>query len=65
MARQRADELTPSTQLSNLDNWDSVAYLSTMVLIDEKFGVTISPDDLTSTQTIQDILNAGRPALRC
>jgi acyl carrier protein len=65
MLGMRADELTPSTQLSNLNNWDSVAYLSTMVLIDEKFGVTISPDDLTSAQTIQDILNAGGPALRC
>jgi acyl carrier protein len=61
MLGMRGDELTPS----NLDNWYSVAYLSTMVLIDEKFGVTISPDDLTSAQTIQDILNAGCPALRC
>jgi acyl carrier protein len=65
MLGMRTFELTPSTQLSNLDNWDCVAYLSTMVLIDEKFGVTISPDDLTSAQTIQDILNAGGPALRC
>jgi signal transduction histidine kinase len=62
MLGMRAVELTPSTQLSNLDNWESVAYLSTIVLIDEKFGVTISPDDLTSAQTIQDILNAGGPA---
>jgi acyl carrier protein len=65
MLGMRAVELTSSTQLSNLDNWASVAYLSTMVLIDEKFGVTISPDDLTSARTIQDILNAGSPALRC
>jgi acyl carrier protein len=57
-------DLTPSTQLSSLENWDSVAYLSTMVLLDEKVGVAISPDDLTSARTVQDILNVGGPALQ-
>jgi acyl carrier protein len=56
-------DITPSTQLSSLENWDSVAYLSTMVLLDEKVGVTISPDDLTAARTVQDILDAGGPAL--
>jgi acyl carrier protein len=59
-----AADLTPSTQLSSLENWDSVAYLSTMVLLDEKVGVTISPDDLTAARTVQDILDAGGPALQ-
>jgi acyl carrier protein len=59
-----AAELTPSTQLSSLENWDSVAYLSTMVLLDEKVGVAISPDDLTAARTVQDILDAGGTALQ-
>jgi acyl carrier protein len=59
-----AADLTPSTQLSTLENWDSVAYLSTMVLLDEKVGVAISPDDLTAARTVQDILDAGGPALQ-
>ena len=59
-----AAELTPSTQLSSLENWDSVAYLSTMVLLDEKVGVAISPDDLTSARTVQDILDVGGAALQ-
>jgi acyl carrier protein len=59
-----AADLTPSTQLSSLENWDSVAYLSTMVLLDEKVGVAISPDDLTSARTVQDILNVGGSALQ-
>jgi acyl carrier protein len=59
-----AADLTPSTQLSSLENWDSVAYLSTMVLLDEKVGIAISPDDLTAARTVQDILDAGGPALQ-
>lgn len=57
-------DLTPSTQLSSLENWDSVAYLSTMVLLDEKLGVAISPDDLTEARTVQDILHAAGPTLQ-
>ncbi len=64
MLGMSAADLTPATQLSSLENWDSVAYLSTMVLLDEKVGVSISPDDLTAAQTVQDILNAGGPALQ-
>jgi acyl carrier protein len=64
MLGMSAADLTPATQLSSLENWDSVAYLSTMVLLDEKVGVAISPDDLTAARTVQDILDAGGPALQ-
>jgi acyl carrier protein len=64
MLGMSAADLTPDTQLSSLENWDSVAYLSTMVLLDERVGVAISPDDLTAARTVQDILDAGGPALR-
>jgi acyl carrier protein len=64
MLGMRAAEITPDTQLSSLENWDSVAYLSTMVLLDEKVGIAISPDDLTAARTVQDILDAGGPALQ-
>jgi acyl carrier protein len=63
MLGMSAADITPSTQLSSLENWDSVAYLSTMVLLDEKVGVAISPDDLTAARTVQDILDAGGSAL--
>jgi acyl carrier protein len=64
MLGMSAADLTPATPLSSLENWDSVAYLSTMVLLDEKVGVAISPDDLTAARTVQDILDAGGPALQ-
>ena len=51
-----------TTSLRELDVWDSVAYLSTIVLLDEKLGVAMSPDDLVNAQTPADILNAVRAA---
>lgn len=58
-----AADLTPATQLSSLETWDSVSYLSTMVLLDEKLGVAISPEDLTAAKTVADILKVGGAAL--
>ena len=51
-----------TTNLRDLDVWDSVAYLSTIVLLDEKLGIAMSPDDLVNAQTPADILNAVRAA---
>ncbi len=51
-----------TTNLRDLDVWDSVAYLSTIVFLDEKLGLAMSPDDLVNAQTPADILNAVRAA---
>ncbi|MDQ6664033.1 MAG: acyl carrier protein [Acidobacteriota bacterium] len=51
-------ELTMETPLASLEGWDSVAYLSTMVLIDEKCGVTIGPETLVNSKTPGDIYTA-------
>ena len=55
--------LTPDTELRTLETWDSVAYLSTMVLIDEKCGATISPEILVEAVKVSDILAAIGPGL--
>jgi acyl carrier protein len=57
-------EISSESELSSLENWDSVAYLSTMILLDEKLGIAISPDQLTTAKTIQDIMNVAEPALQ-
>jgi acyl carrier protein len=56
--------LMPETELSSLETWDSVSYLSTMVLLDEKLGVAITPDELSGAKTVQDIMNAAGSALQ-
>jgi acyl carrier protein len=52
------DLLDLGTELGTLDAWDSVAYLSTLVMIDDKLGVNLSPDALRNAITMGDILKA-------
>ena len=49
--------LTPETELSQLDEWDSMAALSLIVMIDEECGKRISGDDVKKFVTVQDIMN--------
>jgi acyl carrier protein len=50
--------LTEDTDMETLENWDSVGYLSAMVLIDEKVGVAISPDVISNAKSFGAILGA-------
>ena len=56
--------LSAETDLTALPEWDSVAYLSAMVLIDEKLSFTIRPDLISNARTFGDILTAVESALR-
>ena len=56
-------ELKPETSMESLESWDSVAYLSAMVLIDEKLGLTVRPEVLSRARTFEDILKAVDSAL--
>jgi acyl carrier protein len=57
-----ADESTLdlNTPLASLDGWDSVAYLSTMVFVEENMGVIPTPDILLDLKTASDILSSAR-----
>jgi acyl carrier protein len=50
------------TELSTLEGWDSVAYLSTMTYLDEQLGVAVTPDHLLEARTVADILKYASPA---
>lgn len=52
-----ADQLTPDTQLADLDEWDSLAALSLIVAADEKFGKKLTGEQVKAFITVQDILN--------
>ena len=56
-------DLRIDTDLSSIDTWDSLAYLTTMVMIDEKLGITLRPEIISRARKFQDILDAVRPAL--
>jgi acyl carrier protein len=58
------EDLHPETDLNSLPEWDSVAYLSAMILIDEKLAFSIRPDAISNARTFGDILHAVQSVLQ-
>jgi len=50
------NELNFDTVLGSLESWDSVSYLATMVLIDERLGIALRPDVLSTAKTVNDLI---------
>lgn len=50
-------ELKPEMELEEIDTWDSMAALSLIVLMEEKFSKKLTRDDLRTFVSIQDILD--------
>ena len=46
------------TQLDTLEQWDSMAALSYIVVMGEKFGISPKPEDVKKLKTIQDIVDS-------
>lgn len=51
------DDISESTVLEDLEEWDSMNALNLIVLIDENFGKTITADVVNNLETIGDVLN--------
>ena len=51
------DELKPETKLSEMDEWDSVAVLSFIAMMDEEFGKEVKGAEIRKFVTIQDALD--------
>lgn len=49
--------LTPETVLEELDEWDSLAKLSLIVLMDDECGKTLAGDQIKAFVTVKDILD--------
>ena len=49
--------LKAENNLEDIENWDSMAKLSLIVLMDDEFGKTLKSEDIKSFKTIQDILD--------
>ena len=50
-----ASELIPSFELTE-EKWDSLAIISSIALIDDHFGITVSGKDLGGVKSIGDLL---------
>lgn len=53
-----ASALSANTEFKKLSEWDSLAYLSVIALLDEEFGVQIEMEDFRKLNSIQDIFDA-------
>lgn len=51
-------DFTPETKLDDIEEWDSLAAISYVVMMDEKFGIVAKPQDVRNFKTVQDILDS-------
>lgn len=49
--------LTLETELNSLDEWDSIAIISAIVMFDEEFGKTVKGAELKACKTVADVVN--------
>jgi acyl carrier protein len=53
-----ASILSADTEFRNLDEWNSLAYLSVIALLDEEFDVQIEMADFKKLKTVQEVYDA-------
>lgn len=56
MLDQDEGTLSPEMLLSDLEEWDSIAHLSLIILLDDDYGKKISGNEIRALKTVQDIL---------
>lgn len=49
--------LTPKTIFRDLEQWDSLAYLSVIAMIDEEYDIVIEGNDFKKLLTLGDLIN--------
>ncbi len=49
------NDVSMDTQLSGLSIWDSINVLGYMMLVDEKMGRQVDPENVKNAQTIRDL----------
>ena len=52
-----ASALTAATEFRSLDEWDSLAYLSVIAMLDEEYDLQIENAAFKQLKTIGDIIN--------
>lgn len=49
------DILSEETELDQLDEWDSIASITTIAMFDSLFGKEVTPEEVGRFKTIKDI----------
>jgi acyl carrier protein len=54
------EEISLDTKFRDLENWDSLSFLSVLAMLDEEFDVLIEGNDFRKLVTIEDLINEIR-----
>ena len=52
--------LTPDTEISSIEEWNSLGWLSVMSLLDERFDVSLSASEIRAMRTVSDVVEHVR-----
>ena len=55
-----AEKFSPNTCFRELDEWDSLAALSIIAMVDEEFEKQITGADIRSVSTIEELFNLAQ-----
>lgn len=47
--------IEPTTRISEIENWDSIAIMSVSQMIEEQLGVSVSYEKINDCDTVQDL----------
>jgi acyl carrier protein len=48
-------EINENTTFKDLEEWDSLTALSIILMVDEKYGMMLTGDEIRNSQTINDL----------
>lgn len=52
-----ASSLSPETRIADVEEWNSIGWLTIMSLVDERMGVQIESKAIRGFQTVQDVVD--------
>jgi acyl carrier protein len=52
---QEAVDVTPDTEFAGLSQWDSIAALGVIVMMDMEYGKTITGEHLATCKTVREL----------
>lgn len=58
------EELSEASRFREHESWDSLAHLSTVAMVDEKFGVVLRAEEFKGIHTIAELADYVRNAQR-
>jgi len=51
------DTLTGEELIEDLESWDSLAIVNLIALVDENFGITLSPEKIMNSKTVNELIS--------